>query len=163
MANFKLCIGDPKSGRCYQKEVKDAEAAPFVGMNIGESVKGDGFGMGGYEFSITGGSDYCGFPMRKGILGIRKKITSRGGVGFRDMEKGGKKRKTVCGHKIHENIVQINLKVTKEGAKKLAELFPEAEKKAEEKAKEKPKKAPKKEEKPAEMSETKKVSEHTQK
>ena len=93
MANFKLCIGDPKSGRCYQKEVKDAEAAPFVGLNIGENVKGDGFGMSGYEFSITGGSDYCGFPMRKGILGIRKKITSRGGVGFRDMEKGGKKRK----------------------------------------------------------------------
>ena len=146
MANFKLTIGDPKTGKCYQKEVKDAEAAPFIGLNIGESIKGEAFGMGGYEFQITGGSDYCGFPMRKGILGIRKKISSYGGVGFRRMKKGEKKRKTVCGHKIHEKIVHINLKITKEGAKKLAELFPEAEKKAEEKAKEKPKKAPKKEE-----------------
>src|SRR3989339_1953787 len=163
MAEFKLCIADPKTGKCYQKDIKDQETAPFIGLNIGESIKGEVFGMGGYEFQITGGSDYCGFPMRKGILGIRKKIQSYGGVGFKTMKKGEKKRKTVCGHKIHEKIVQINLKITKEGAKKLAELFPEAEKKAEEKAKEKPKKAPKKEEKPAEMSETKKVSEHTQK
>ena len=167
MAEFKLCIADPKTGKCYQKDIKDQETAPFIGLNIGESIKGEVFGMGGYEFQITGGSDYCGFPMRKGILGIRKKIQSYGGVGFKTMKKGEKKRKTVCGHKINEKIVQINLKITKEGSKKLAEIFPDAEKKLEEKAKEKSNKAPKKEEekeeKPAEMSETKKVSEHTQK
>ena len=123
MVSFKLCISDPSSGRTFQKEVKDNLAVPFVGLNIGETVKGDNAGLSGYELQITGGSDYCGFPMRKGILGLRKKITLSGGVGFRREGKGTKRRKTVCGHKIHEKISQINLKVIKQGPKKLAEIF----------------------------------------
>lgn len=128
MVQFKLCIG-AKSGKCYQKEVKDAEADGFLGLNVGEKITGDSFGMNGYEFQITGGSDYCGFPMRHGILGLRKKIASSGGVGFPHLKRGERKRKTVCGHKIHEKITQINLKVLKEGAKKMADIFPAAEKK----------------------------------
>jgi len=123
MASFKLCISDPSSGKTFQKEVKDSMASPFMGLNIGEAVKGDSFEMSGYEFLITGGSDYCGFPMRKGILGMRKSLTIYGGIGFRRHAKGIKKRKTVCGHKIHDKISQINLKVTKQGSKKLAEIF----------------------------------------
>ncbi len=156
MASFKLCISDPSSGKTYQKEVKDAMAGPFVGMNIGENIKGDSFEMSGYELQITGGSDYCGFPMRRGILGQRKKIALYGGVGFKGGEKGIKRRKTVCGHKVHDRISQINLKVTKQGSKKLPELFgvPEAEKK-EEAAKE-DKKEHKAEEKKEEVKEAKK-------
>ena len=129
MASFKLCISDPSSGRTFQKEVKDSMTKPFIGLNIGETIKGDSFDFNGYEFQITGGSDYCGFPMRRGILGVRKRIAVYGGVGFRGAGKGIKKRKTVCGHKIHERISQINLKVTKQGQKKLAEIFgvPEAQ------------------------------------
>ena len=123
MVSFKLCISDPSTGKTFQKEVKDSMARPFVGMNIGENLKGDGFELSGYEFQITGGSDYCGFPMRRGILGLRKKIVIMGGVGFRGAQKGIKKRKTVCGHKIHEQISQVNLKVVKAGPKKLAEIF----------------------------------------
>ncbi|MBI1936383.1 30S ribosomal protein S6e [Candidatus Woesearchaeota archaeon] len=145
MASFKLCISDPSTGRSYQKEVKDNMATPFIGLNIGESVKGDGFEMNGYEFQVTGGSDYCGFPMRRGILGQRKKITIYAGIGFRGGLKGIKRRKTICGHKIHERISQINLKVVKEGPKKLNELFgmPEGEKNitaADEKQEDKPEK-----------------------
>jgi len=80
MVNFKLCIGDPKTGKTYQTEVKDQNAQGFIGMNLGENVKGDTFEMLGYEFLITGGSDFCGFPMRKGILGVRKKINLLGGI-----------------------------------------------------------------------------------
>ena len=123
MVSFKICISDPSTGRTYQKEIKDNLARPFIGLNIGEGVKGDSFELDGYEFQITGGSDYCGFPMRKGILGLRKKITLQGGVGFRGEGKGIKRRKTVCGHKIHERISQINLKVIKQGSKRLAEIF----------------------------------------
>ena len=128
MASFKLCISDPSSGRTFQKEVKDAMASPFIGLNIGETIKGDNFELNGYELQITGGSDYCGFPMRSGILGARKRISIYGGVGFRGDAKGIKRRKTVCGHKIHDKISQINLKVLKAGAKKLAEIFGVAEK-----------------------------------
>ena len=123
MVSFKLSISDPSSKKTFQKEVKDSMARPFVGLNIGETIKGDNIEMSGYEFQITGGSDYCGFPMRKGILGLRKKIAIYGGIGFKGGSKGIKRRKTICGHKIHERISQINLKVTKEGAKKLAEIF----------------------------------------
>ena len=150
MANFKLCIADPKSGKTYQTEAKEQASRGFIGMNLGENVKGESFDLPGYEFLITGGSDYCGFPMRKGILGIRKKITLLGGVGFkaRKTEKGIKRRKTVCGHKINENIVQINLKVTKEGGKKLSDMFGKKEEAGKEAAKEAPKEHKKAEEKP---------------
>src|SRR3989338_720560 len=158
MVSFKLCISDPSTGKTFQKEVKDSMARPFIGLNIGESIKGDNFEMGGYEFQITGGSDYCGFPMRKGILGQRKKITIYGGVGFRGAEKGIQRRKTVCGHKIHENISQVNLKVLKAGAKKLNEIFGVPEGKQEEKAGAKPAaKAEKSEEKEAKPAKSTKI------
>ena len=80
--------------------------------------------------------------MRKGISGARKRILVEKGVGFRGGRKGMRKRKTVCGDAINEKITQINLKITKYGAKKL-----EAPKK--EAKEEKPKEAPK-EEKPKE-------------
>ena len=165
MVSFKLCISDPSSGKTFQREIKDNMARPFIGMNIGETVKGDSFEFNGYEFQLTGGSDYCGFPMRKGILGLRKSLTIYGGIGFRGDAKGIKIRKTICGHKIHERISQINLKVTKQGAKKLAEIFsvPEESKKEEKtEAKEEKKEAKehkaeeKKHEKPKEHKEEKK-------
>ena len=135
MASFKLCISDPQTGKTFQKEVKDDLAKTFVGLNIGETIKGESFEVPGFEFQLTGGSDYCGFPMRRGILGTRKKMTILGGIGFRGAGKGIKRRKTVCGHKVHEKISQINLKVTKPGAKKLNEALGVEEKapKAEEK------------------------------
>lgn len=141
MASFKLNIADTKTGKCYKKEIKDQQASPFIGLKIKESIKGDAFDMPGYEFILTGGSDYCGFPMRSGILGTRKKISLLGGVGFKGAAKGIKKRKTVCGHKINNQIVQINLKVTKEGGKKLADIFgakEEGKEAKEEKKEEKP-------------------------
>ena len=124
MATFKLCISDNSSGKTFQKEIKDNDAKSFIGMNIGESVKGEVFGADGYEFLITGGSDNCGFPMRRGILGIRNHLTLLGGVVLSEKQaKGNKKKKTVCGQKIHEKIVQINLKATKAGQKPLPELL----------------------------------------
>ena len=127
MVGFKLCISEPSSGKTFQKEIKDEQARPFMGLNIGESISGDKIDLNGYELQITGGSDYCGFPMRKGILGLRKKLVIYSSVGYRGDAKGIKRRKTVCGHKIHDKISQINLKVTKQGAKKLSEIFGIAE------------------------------------
>ena len=155
MASFKVNIADPKTGKCYKTEVKDAQAAPFMGLNIGEKIEGAKIGIGGYEFSITGGTDFCGFPMRRGILGIRKRLTIYPGVGFRGGLKGMKKRKTVCGHKINEQITAINLKVIKEGTKKLSDMFGKKEEGKEE-VKETPKKEAKEEKKPEVKKEPKK-------
>jgi len=123
MASFKINIADPKVGKSFKTEVKDNNAAPFMGLNVGEKIEGGKIGIDGYEFQITGGTDFSGFPMRKGILGIRKKISIYAGLGFKGGLKGMRKRKTVCGHKINETISAINLKVVKEGTKKLSELF----------------------------------------
>ena len=142
MASFKLNIAT-KEGKCYKTEVKDQHAAPLMGLNIGEKVEGNKLGLEGYEFQLTGGMDYCGFPMRSGILGQRKKIAIYKSVGFRGALKGIKRRKTVCGHKVNEKISAINLKVLKEGTKKLADMF------GKEKSEEKEAKQEKKEEKPA--------------
>ena len=124
MASFKLNIADPKEKKCYKAEVKENQAAAFIGLNVGEKIDGNKVGIDGYEFEITGGMDYCGFPMRHGILGERKRITMYRGVGFKGGLKGIKKRRTVCGHKINERISALNLKVLKYGSKKLSEMFP---------------------------------------
>ncbi|MBI4440151.1 30S ribosomal protein S6e [Candidatus Woesearchaeota archaeon] len=123
MADFKLVISDAKGGKSFQKEVKSPQADVFMGKNISEKVSGDAIGLSGFELQITGGSDFCGFPMRSGILGVRKKISLLGGVGFKGGLPGERRRKTVCGHKINESIVQINLKVVKQGEKNLADFF----------------------------------------
>ena len=40
MVQFKLVIGDPKTGKTMQKEVKDETAQAFLGLKIGDTVKG---------------------------------------------------------------------------------------------------------------------------
>ncbi|MFH1316027.1 MAG: 30S ribosomal protein S6e [Candidatus Woesearchaeota archaeon] len=181
MADFKLVFG-LKTGRNVQREVKDKEAEVFLGKKIGETINGNDIGLEGYDFEITGGSDNCGFPMRKDVQGTsRKRITSIGGVGFTKKGKGIRTKKTVCGNTVHSRIIQINLKVLKEGKTPLAiekkdgedagsegdkkgdkkeekpkEEKPKEEKPKEEKTEEKPKEAKSEEKKPESKEEDKK-------
>ena len=121
MADFKLVISDPKSGKSYQREVKDPDSGALIGRKIGDTVKGDEFGLAEYEFIITGGSDYCGFPMRKDVAGIaRKRILAVQGIGVGKLGKGIRHKKTIAGNTVHPRISQINLKIVKEGKAKLA-------------------------------------------
>lgn len=139
MAEFKLVLNDPKSGKALQKEVKDADAKAFIGLKIGSTVKGEVFDLPGYEFVITGGSDFAGFPMRFDVEGTqRKQILAVKGVGvinklrkpnpkkkgWRTMN-GMRLKKTVAGNTVYDRTAQINLKVTKQGR---TPLFGEEEK-----------------------------------
>jgi small subunit ribosomal protein S6e len=127
MVSFKVVIGT-KQGNCVQKDIQEPEAKSFLGKKIGDAISGDHIGLAGYEFIVTGGSDYCGFPMRKDVEGFaRKRILAIKGVGLKMEAKGVRQRKTVCGNTIHPKIAQVNLKVTKEGKEPLAP--PAAEKK----------------------------------
>jgi len=160
MAEFKLTISDPKTGKSIQREAKEADAAPFVGKKIGDKIAGEVINLTGYEFEITGGSDNCGFPMRRDVRGpARAKILAIKGVGIQTVKgKGIRQRKTVRGNTISDAVVQINLKVIKQGKEDIfggakegeAEEKKEApkEEKAEKPEEEKEKSA-KKEEKPA--------------
>ena len=136
MAEFKVVFGT-KDGKSIQKEFKSPEADAIHKKRIGETISGDQIGLPGYEFLITGGSDKCGFPMRKGIQEHRKKVMIGQGVGFsgknrnKKKQKGLVKRRTVCGEIVTGIINQVNMKVVKEGPQPLgeqpaAETAPEA-------------------------------------
>ena len=143
MVDFKLVISDPSTGKSVQREVKEPDSKRFLGLKIGNTIKGESINLTGYEFQITGGSDYSGFPMRMDVPGQGKKgILLVKGIGVYNPEKGIKVRKTVAGNTIHAQTAQINLKILKKGSE---DIFPEkkeeTEKKEEKPAKEKKEKA----------------------
>ena len=151
MANFKVVISDPASKKAYQKEVEQAPSG-LMGKKIGEKVSGSGLGLEGYELEITGGSDSDGFPMRGDIEGpARKKVILTSPPGYKPKDAGKRKRKSVRGNTISQDIAQVNVKVVKAGAKKLEEIMGKKEEKSEVKDAEKAEaKGEKAEAKPAE-------------
>jgi small subunit ribosomal protein S6e len=166
MAVFKFVVSEPKSRKSFQMEVDQTKAIGLVGKKIGEDFNGDVIGMSGYVLKITGGTDKDGFPMHPSLKGrSRKKLLLDKPPGFKPAQKGQRKRKMVRGDTVSEDIVQINVKVTKLGEKPFEQLAPKKEApKKEEEAKEVPKEAPKPEpketpkEKPAEASKKKEKS-----
>ncbi|AEF96909.1 30S ribosomal protein S6e [Methanotorris igneus] len=121
MPKFKVVVADPKEGKCYQVEV---ETDALIGKKIGDVIDGKIVGLEGYKLQITGGSDYCGFPMRPDVHGSgRVRILLSKGPGFRPKEKGERRRKTVRGNTISSDIVQVNTKIVEYGDKPVAELL----------------------------------------
>lgn len=107
MATFKLNISD-KKGKTITKEVKEKEAGPFLGLQIGNELDAALVGESG-KLKITGGSDKSGVPLREDIHGgARKYILLSKGVGLRDAEKGQRVRKLVRGNTITEEVYQLN-------------------------------------------------------
>jgi small subunit ribosomal protein S6e len=116
MTKIKINIGNPQNGKTNQFELDDNQSETLIGKKIGDKVSGKDTGHEGYEFQITGGSDYCGFPMRKDITGTaRKKILATKGVGMRSKRQGLRLRKTVSGNTIYNKTAQVNLKILKAG------------------------------------------------
>jgi len=141
MAKFKIIVGDPETGKSQSLEVEGARAVPLVGRKLGEVVDGSVVGMGGHKIQITGGSDKDGFPMRPNIHGgVRASVVLSEGVGFHPPGRGERRRKTLRGNVITEEIVQINMKIVEKPKK--AEKPEKPKKPEKEKAKtRKPKKA----------------------
>lgn len=134
---LKLNISD--KGKSWKLEV---EVDILTGKSIGDVIPGKLLKpeLEGYELEITGGTDFAGFPMSPDVEGIGMKgLLLTKGWGMWSKPKGDKKkqprrqnglrlRKTVRGRTISEKSMQINMKVTKEGSKKLAEVFPDQNK-----------------------------------
>jgi len=118
MAKFKIIVGDPETGKSRSLEVEGARAVPLVGRKLGEVVDGSVVGMGGHKIQITGGSDKDGFPMRPNIHGgVRASVVLSEGVGFHPPGRGERRRKTLRGNVITEEIVQINMKIVEKPKK----------------------------------------------
>ena len=109
LANFKLTISDIK-GKSVSKELKDSDANPLLGLQLGNETDATIVGLDG-KLKLTGGSDKSGVPMRKDIHGAaRKYVLLTKGVGLQDAETGQRVRKLMRGNTISEEIYQINCK-----------------------------------------------------
>ena len=147
---FKINIGT-KSGKTYKLET---EAKGVEGKELHQKILGKDLDLASelksledYEFEITGASDKAGFTALESIPGTglgRALLSYEKGMKKRPRREGKRKRsdytpkglrlrKTVRGRVISPDIVQINLKIIKEGKKPLEEIFVSA--KSEEKSK----------------------------
>ncbi len=130
MADFKLVVSDPKTGKAYNVDVAGAKSNKIVGKPIGTEFEGDVAGLPGYKLVITGGSDKDGVPMRDDLPGqMRRRILVSGGVGYHPTSDGMRKRKLLRGNEVVPELVQLNAKVVTYGEKTLDELVPKKEKK----------------------------------
>ena len=117
---FKVVVSN--KAETYQTEVEDTKA--LNGLVIGDEFDGGIVGLDGYTLKITGGSDKNGFTMKKDVSGTRRiKSLLTGGTGYHPKADGVKRRKTVRGNTIADDIVQINSVVVNEGAKPIAEIL----------------------------------------
>ena len=124
MVEFKVVVNDTKNGKSYQIPVSGHHANSLIGKKIGDEVDGIFISLPGYKLQITGGTDKDGFAMRKDLPGImRRKILLSGGMGFHEIESGMRKKKSMRGNTIGQDIVQINMKVTKHSSKSINSLL----------------------------------------
>jgi len=136
MVEFKVVVNDIKNGKSHQVQVSGHHANSLIGKKIGDEVDGIFISLPGYKLQVTGGTDKNGFAMRKDFPGIgRRRLLLSKSLGFKSKENGLRKKKSVRGNTINQDVVQINVKVTKYSSKPIEKLI-NVEKKDEEEKKE---------------------------
>ena len=112
MAKFKVIVSDPETGTSKVVELAETRASPLIGKRIGEIMDGAPVDFPGHKIQVMGGSDKDGFPMRPSVHGgVRRRIVLSGGVGLNPTNEGMRRRKTIRGNVITDEIVQINMKI----------------------------------------------------
>lgn len=117
---FKVVVSQKEV--THQIEVEDGKA--LNGLAIGDEFDGGIVGLDGYTLKVTGGSDKNGFTMKKDVPGTRRiKSLLSGGIGYHPKADGVKRRKTVRGNTIADDIVQVNTVVVSAGSKAIADIL----------------------------------------
>lgn len=132
MAKFKVIVSDPQTGASNVVELEEMRATPLIGRRVGETIDGTIVNLAGYRTQITGGSDKDGFPMNPSVHGgVRRQVVLSSGVGFNPQSEGLRRRKTIRGNIITDEIVQVNLKIVErpKGAKGIEKPQPKREEK----------------------------------
>ena len=138
MVEFKVVVNDTKKGKSHQVQVTGHHANSLIGKKIGDEVDGIFISLPGYKLQISGGTDKDGFPMRSDLPGtVRRRLLVSKGKGFNAHENGIRRKKSIRGNTINQDIVQINMKVIKHSSRPIEKLIlkeekPETEKKEEE-------------------------------
>ncbi len=124
MVEFKVVVNDVKGGKSHQVQISGHHANSLIGKKIGDEVDGIFISLPGYKLSITGGTDKNGFPMRNDLPGtIRRRLLLSKSKGFHPKENGLRHKKSIRGNTVNQDLVQINMKVTKYGSKPVGELI----------------------------------------
>jgi small subunit ribosomal protein S6e len=124
MVEFKVVVNDIKNGKSHQVQVSGHHANSLIGKKIGDEVDGIFISLPGYKLQVTGGTDKNGFAMRGDFPGIgRRRLLLSKSLGFKPKENGLRKKKSVRGNTINQDVVQINVKVTKYSSKPIEKLI----------------------------------------
>jgi small subunit ribosomal protein S6e len=124
MVEFKVVVNDTQTGKSYNIPVSGHHANSLIGKKINDEVDGIFVSLPGYKLQITGGADKDGFAMRHDVPGAtRRRLLLSRGLGFKPKEHGKRKKKSVRGNTINQDIVQVNMKVLKPGAKPIEEII----------------------------------------
>merc|ERR1711907_69301 len=118
---MKLNIACPETGcqKCIEIE-DDRILRNFYDKRIAQEVAGDILGaeFEGYRFRISGGNDKQGFPMLQGVLTDDRVrlLLVKGSKCYRQRRTGERKRKSVRGCIVNQDLSVLNLVVVKRGA-----------------------------------------------
>ncbi|MUV90895.1 30S ribosomal protein S6e [Halapricum sp. CBA1109] len=124
MADFTIAVADPEDGRTYQVDVDGQDANRFLSRELGDEVDGSAVGLDGFTLELTGASDTAGRPLRDDVAGPNlKSILLEGGVGYKPSRDGERKRVTVRGREVSEDVRQINAKIVDHGGDDVADLL----------------------------------------
>lgn len=124
MVEFQVVVNDTKNGKSHKVQVEGHHANSLIGKKIGDEVDGIFISLPGYKLQVTGGTDKNGFAMRRDLPGMsRRRLLLSKSSGFKPKEKGLRKKKSVRGNTVNQDIVQINMKVTKHSSKPIDKLI----------------------------------------
>lgn len=116
---MKLNIASPVNGTQKMYEIDHKSELKLYGRKIGDQINGELIDskFNGYVFEITGGDDRQGFPMSKKYLTPNRvrPLLKKGDTGYRCRRRGVRKRKSVRGAIVSEEINVLSLIIIKVG------------------------------------------------
>lgn len=123
----QLNIAYPPNGTQKCIDVDDEQKLRvFYEKRMGQEVEGDSVGdeFKGYVFKITGGNDKQGFPMKQGVMipNRVKLLLSKGHSCYRQRRTGERKRKSVRGCIVGNDLSVLSLTVVKQGEQEIEGL-----------------------------------------
>lgn len=124
---LQINISCPSTGLQKVIEIDDEKRLQnFYERRMAQEIDGGVLGdeFAGYVMRITGGNDKQGFPMRQGVLVNHRVrlLMHKGHKGYRQRRSGERKRKSIRGCIVSQDIAVLNLAVVKVGDNPIAGL-----------------------------------------